>query len=240
MTVPASFGTCRTVIEQAYENCGIVAEGSLPLSEQYARGLTRLNQLVNYLQTRGLKLWTIVDTSLGLTAGTNQYTLGPGALTGVSMTKPLRAISGYFLDSNGNKTPMTPLSWQEISILNISGASGLPVNYFTDKQLTKLVVTLWPTPDSTSATGSVHLILQTQIGNGVALTDATMFPPEWTIGLAWMLADELSAGQPASVIERCRTRAAELRSDLEGWDVEDAQTFFTPDIRSMNQGGSFV
>jgi len=240
MTAAVNFNTVERVIVEAYENAGLIAMGSYPNSDQYARGLNKLNTIVNYLQTQGIKLWTQVDTPMVLVAGTNFYPLGAGQ-TGISMTKPLRAPFVYFLSATGARTPMTPVSWQEwVNLPLQTSALGQPVNYFIDKQATLLGVYLWPTPDALSATGSAHLVLQTQIPNAQGLTDTTAFPPEWFSTLAWGLADELCTGQPEAIVQRCAGRYLTFRTALENWDVEDAQVFFTPDMRGGAGGNSFA
>lgn len=239
MTATATFNTFARVIEEAYANAGLVAEGQTPNSEKFARGLNKLNTLALFLQTKGLKLFSLVDTSLPLVAGTYLYPLGPGA-TGISMTKPFRVIFGYFLNSTGQKIPMTALSWQEWTTLNQSTSSpGQPINYFVDKQAAVLNISVWPTPDTEAATGTVHLVLQTELPQGTTLSSDTAFPIEWFSVLAWGLADELATGQPQEIVQRCANKYKEYREALDGWDVEDAQTFFTPDPRGEYYASSF-
>ena len=54
---------------------------------------------------------------------------------------------------------------------------------------------------------------------------------EWFIALRWALSDDLSTGQPISVQQRCKEKAAYYLAELENWDVEDAPTSFQPDVR---------
>lgn len=237
MTQPSGFNTVRALIDRAYVNSGLIAAGSQANSQQYADGLNRLNERINYLQTKGLKLFTNVDTALALSAGVGTYFLGPAAVPGIAMVKPLRIPFAYYLNSSGNKVPLTPMSRQELTVLQTANQSGTPLQFFVDKQVTQLVVTLWPTPDTTAATGTVQLVLQTQAGQGALLTDAISFPMEWFNGLAWDLADELATGQPQAIAARCALKAKEFIESLEGWDVEDAQTFLTVDQR-MTYGSS--
>jgi hypothetical protein len=72
------------------------------------------------------------------------------------------------------------------------------------------------------------------------LTDQISFPTEWFNGLSWDLADELSTGQPQPIVARCMLKAKEFIADLENWDVEDAQTFFTIDQRMTYGSSDFV
>lgn len=237
MPAPPYFGSVSDAIYQAYVNAGLIAEGQAPNSERYAAAFNKLNHLVNFLQTKGLKLFTVQDVPLTLVAGTYLYTLGP--LGTVPMTKPLRVPFAYFLDQYNSRIPMTAVSQQEWTILPINAAPGIPVNFFVDKQATTLNVNLWPTPNAQAALGSVHLILQTQLPLGTNLTESIYFPPEWFIGVAWALANELCTGQPQAIVARCQQKSEKFLADLEGWDVEDAQTFFTPDVRGSYGGSSF-
>lgn len=242
MTTPA-INTPNAVIADAYVDCGKVQEGESPSSEQYASGMRRLRDLINIWQTQGLKLWVNVDTAVPLTAGTATYTFAPAG--SVAMVKPLRVLQGYYLYTDTNtRRQFTPMSWNDYLSLGQAGTlsanRGQISQYFVDKQATQLSVTFWQCPDDDEAdNGEAHLLLQTQITNPTELDETMNFPEEWRIALRWGLADDLSTGQPQSVIDRCRTRAEQFRAALEGWDVEDAPTSFQPDPRMGMQGGSF-
>ena len=237
MTTPAYNGSVIRVIDEAYVKAGLVAQGNSPNSDQYATGLNQLNSLVSLLQTQGLKLWTQIDLAVMLVAGQNLYQFGPGL--GINMTKPLRAVYGYYQDSSGIRRPLYPISWQEWTTLSQVSQQGQINSFFVDKQQTQLNVYFWLTPDTTAAAGTAHLVLQTQLTQGVALTDSVSFPVEWFTFLTWALACELAIGQPEAIIVRCEGKKREYQTMLEGWDVEDAQTFFTPDARGAYVGYGF-
>ena len=59
------------------------------------------------------------------------------------------------------------------------------------------------------------------------------------MALRWALADDICTGQPQAIMDRCAGRSRYYKEILEGWDVEDAPTRFTPDQRSMMGGGDF-
>ncbi len=236
MTAP-SLNTPDRVIRQAMENVGLLQDGDDPTSEQYAKYSNRLIDLINVWQTQGLKLFTLVDQSVTLVAGQAKYQLRPSG--DVNITKPLRVLQAYFLDVNAIRVPLVVLSWDEYTRLSQTTQLGALNSYFVDKQPTSLNVTFWLTPDSTAATGTAHLVLQTQITNFTGITDTLNFPQEWFMALSWGLADEISTGQPQAIMDRASSRAAMYRKMLEDWDVEDASTTFTPDQRSAYVTGSF-
>lgn len=237
MTSPVTYQTAQRIIRLAYRDSGVNQEGDEPNGEQYADGLNRLNDIVNFEQTQGLKLWLITDQSIPLVAGQATYTFSP---TGsVAMNIPKRAIQGYYLDNTGIRRPLVVMSREEYTRLSQINQQGAINSFFVDKQLTQLAVSFWLVPDSTAATGTCHLILQTQVTNMVSLTDNTAFPMEWSMFLRWALADDLSTGQPESIMARCSQKAELYRKALEDWDVEDASTSFSPDSRMGYATNSF-
>lgn len=228
MTAPSD-NTPNSIIADAMSDAGLLQEGASPNSEQLAKYSRRLRDLIRLWQTQGLKLWLNVDTSIPLVAGTATYTMSP---TGnVPMVKPMRVVDAYYSDSTSNRRPIFALARQEYDRLSQITQTGQITQYFVDKQQSALVVKFWLVPDATAATGTAHLVLQTQVTGFTSLTETMNFPEEWRIALRWGLADEICTGQPVSIMERCKQRAEQYRMMLEDWDVEDADTRFTPDIR---------
>lgn len=237
MTFPALFATSARIIQFAYEDAGKVSQGVTPNSEQIARGMERLNDIINYLQTEGLKLWTLSDQEVNLVASQRYYTFLPGG--DVDITKPLRALQGYILDTDDNRRPIYPSSWQEWLTLGNPLQEGAITNFFVDKQYNQLRVGFWLVPDATEAANTAHILLQTQITNFEELTETLMFPQEWFLALRWLLAADLATGQPDSIVMRCERNAERYKNQLTNWDVEDAPTQFQIDPRLgyYNQGG---
>ena len=237
MTSPITYQTAQRIIRMAYKDAGLLQDGDEPSGEQYADGLMRLNDVANLWQTQGLKLWLVQDIPVPLIAGKATYQLNP---TGdVQITKPLRVLQAYYLDTNSIRRPLITLSWDEYTRLSQVTQMGQLNSYFVDKQQASLNVSFWLVPDATAATGTAHLVIQNQITQMVSLTDTTAFPLEWSLALRWGLADELATGQPQAIMDRCEKRAKAYREALEDWDVEDASTSFSPDQRSLYATNSF-
>ena len=230
MTAPAD-NTPISVINDAYFDAGLTQEGQTPNSEQIVAGMRKLTDLVNLWQTQGLKLWLNVDTTIPLVAGQGTYTMLPGG--DIDMVKPLRVLEAYYRDVNAIRRPLNPMSWNDYIRLSQVTNTGQINSYFIDKKQLQLDVFFWLIPDATAATGTGHLLLQTQVTNFISVTETLNFPIEWRIALRWGLADELSTGQPQAIMDRCQQRAAMYREMLENWDVEDAPTRFSPDSRGM-------
>lgn len=237
MTAPAR-NTPISIISDAYQDAGLLQLGQEPSSEQIVVGMGKLTDLINYRQTKGLKLWLNVDTSVTLVAGQGTYTFGPSGT--VEMVKPLRVIEAYYRDLNGIRRPLTVLSWDDYIRLSQINTTGAINSYFVNKKQTELSVFFWLVPDATAATGTAHLLLQTQVTNFISVTETMNFPIEWSLALRWGLADELATGQPQAIMDRCQMRAETYWAALEDWDVEDAPTQFQVDQRlTSNNYGRF-
>lgn len=234
-----SYNTTERIIRHAFQDCGKVADGDDPLSEQFADGLNRLNDMIGMETTQGLKLWTNQDTALPLVAGQATYTIGVGG--NLNMARPMRVANNeaYYLDTSSIRRPLIALSRDEYTRLSQVTQLGATNSYFFDKQQTLAKVSLWLTPDTQAATGVAHFIFQIPITYSSSLLDTLNFPQEWFMWLRWALADELSTGQPASVIARCQQKAEMYRKMLEDWDTEEESTSFAPDQRSQYAQGSF-
>ena len=236
MTAPNP-NTPIAIISDAYFDAGLTQEGQSPNSEQLVTGMRKLTDIINLWQTQGLKLWLNVDTTVPLVAGTGTYTFSPTGT--VIMPKPPRAIDAYYMDSNGIRRPLIPLSWNDYIRLSQVNTTGQINSYFVNKKQEELSVFFWLIPDATAATGTAHLLLQTQVTNFISVIETMNFPIEWRIALRWGLADELATGQPQSIMDRCQQRAISYRTMLEDWDVEDAPTRFSPDSRGQYSTGKF-
>ena len=211
-------------------DAGLLQEGDEPSGEDYATYIVRLNDLINLWQTQGLKLWLNFLQPVVLVAGqTTPYYLGPAGAT--ITTKPTRVVEGYYVTASGTSRQLDPLSWNTYNTLSNRIQQGAVTGYFVDKQQDNLAVSLWLVPDTSAATGRVDLLIQKQVTNVVKLTDTMNFPIEWFMALRWGLADDISTGQPPSIVQRCQTRAEAFRLALEEWDVEDGSTFFQPNMR---------
>jgi hypothetical protein len=239
------FNTAYQIIVDAMRDVGKLRAGGAPDPDIMSEYMRRFNKLLNFYQTKGLKLWLIQDLAITLlppissTQGVALYTFGPSGT--VVMPKPLRVISGYYLDINNNQRPLIPMSYaDEYKRLSNVLQPGAINSYAVDKQALTLNVYFWNAPDSfTAANGSAHLMLETQAQNLVNVTDTMLFPIEWSLLLEWGFANQISTGQPMAIVARTAAMEAQYLEAMEGWDVEDADTMLQPDQRQFQNQGRF-
>lgn len=235
MTAPANLNTADRLIRQSLKDAGRLQTGQTPSGEVYADALSRMYDLINTWQTQGLKLWLNVLQPVTLVAGTATYTLGPAG--SILALKPLRALEGWYVRTDGTQYPLNVLSWTDYQNLGNLTSQGAINSFFVDKQTANVVVKFWNVPDTAAAAGSVNLLLQRQAVSPTELDENVALPIEWYQALRWGLADELASGQPALIMERCERKANQFRSALEDWDVEDAPTKFQPNTQT---GGPYA
>lgn len=221
--------TAQRLITDAYRDAGLISYTQSPNAAQLSDGLSRLNDVINFEQTQGLKLFLFQDIEVSLVAGTGTYEIMTGG--DVNITKPQNVVDAYYMDINGIRRPIFSLSWNEWIRLSQVNQTGQINNYFVDKQYNRLTLHVWNIPDTTASSGTVHLIARTQASNIVAVGSDVLFPPEWFIFLRWALAADLSTGQPAEVIARCEQKTAQYREALQAFDVEDSPIQFQVDSR---------
>ena len=221
--------TAQRLITDAYRDAGLISYTQTPNSAQLSDGLSRLNDIINFEQTQGLKLFLFQDVEVTLVAGVGTYEIMTGG--DVNITKPQNIVDGYYMDVNGIRRPIFSMSWNEWIRLSQVGQTGQINNYFIDKQYNRLTAHFWNVPDTVASAGTVHLIARTQASNIAAVGANVLFPPEWFIFLRWALAADLSTGQPAEVVARCEQKTAYYRDALQGFDVEDSPIQFQVDSR---------
>lgn len=237
MAGPILNNTSDRIIRQAMREAGLLEKGSNPTSEDYAEYLPRLNDLVNFYQTGGLKLWLNEYVTIPLVAGVGTYVFGPGGI--LTAHREMRVLEGYYTLPNGVSRPLIPLSWDTYYSLSNQTAEGAVNSYFANKQQLNLIVKLWLVPDATAAQGVANFVMQVPVTNQINLTDQMNFPTEWFIALYWGLADEICTGQPFEIVSRCKEKAFVYKTALEDWDVEDAPTNFTPDPQKGGYSSRF-
>lgn len=229
------------IICDAMVDAGFLQEGDRPNSDQLATGMRRLTDIINLWQTQGLKLFYQEEVVVPLVVGQTQYVLGPVTGSAVVMARPPRILSGFVSLAVSNiRRPLVILSrdeWERLS--QVVGNNGTINSFFVDKQAYQTNLNVWPPPDSEEILNTATFLMQVQATNPILLTDQTSFPQEWRIALRWGLADDISTGQPTSVIVRCQSKATEFRKALENWDVEDAPTYFGIDTRFYTNSHRF-
>jgi hypothetical protein len=249
--VPQSSGTgyaysqsANMIIEMAMRDAGLIDKAEFPDSDDYAEYMQRLNMMINFEQTQGLKLWLQENVTITPVLNQQSYAFGPNG--DVVMPRPTRIISGFFTFptsiTNGIQVryPLYQMSRDEFNNLGVLNVPGIMNSFFADKQQLNLIVWLWLLPDLFTSQATCTFVTQTQVNQVISLTDQMNFPIEWFQYLHWNLAAEIDTGQPAAIQAQNDSMASFYRTALENFDVEDTSTFLQMDYRNTINNGRFA
>lgn len=218
--------TSRQVVEQAYALPGVIGLGRTPTANQAAQGLNVLNLMLKSLGTRP-HLWLTTAGSLVLTTGTVSYSV-PLARRMMSVRR--RVGTGV----NAQDTPLSVLGRDDYDLTPNKAATGTPVSYYFDPQITTRTLYVWPTAAAAvAASTTLQYTYQRVIGDSDALDDAVNVPQEWLDCIVYNLAVRLArasgqAENEPNAFADLKYEADRLLAVLSQDDQEDTSLFFSP------------
>ena len=194
------------IIAEAYERIG----SQVTSGYQLKSARRSLNILFQERGNRGLHYWEIGDTNIDLIEGQAEYSFfrssddGTSAVTvggtSGSSTFGLADVLEATFSQNRTQTTQSDSALTKIDRSTYSAIAnkltkGTPAQYFVQRFIDKVTVTLYPTPDSTAASKDVHINFVKRIQDADSTyTDATDVPfrfvPCMVSGLAFYLAQK--------------------------------------------------
>lgn len=220
------------IVKAAMRKIGALAAGQTPSTEELTNGTEALNNLVAEFQTLGMPLWSKKLYTITMVTGQKTYTLGVGQT--INTPYPLKVIQAWIELSSGltSRQPLEDKSVYDYNLLPVdSAATGSPAAYMYQPFLNYGVLSIWPAPDSTTASTKILTIsYMAPFEDFVSASDTPYFPKEWNnaliYGLASLLAPEF--GVP---IQDQSLRAKEAKDHLEtalDFGLEADSMFFQP------------
>ena len=172
---------------------------------------------VRYLN-RMLKSWQgeieFLEASQTLTLTTAaSYTLSP--------VRPAKIINAR-LKSNGTETPMISMSRTEYDELPVKASTGIPTQFFYDKQSEAALFYVWPV--LASASGETVEITYEREFEDLQVGDTIDLPAEWYEAVVLSLADRLQLPFRRSSPDLA-ARAREAKSVAQSMDAGASVTF---------------
>ena len=191
------------IIEEAYERIGLQSVSGYQLKT--AR--RSLNIMFQEWGNRGLHYWEIAESNIDLIEGQAEYTFfrstGDGTSSSTSATSDVYGVADI-LEANlrGSRTStsqadqaLTKISRSTYSALSNKLSKGTPSQYFVQRFVDKVTLTVYPTADSTNASKDLHFYYVKRIQDADSTyTDATDVPfrfvPCMASGLAYYLSQK--------------------------------------------------
>ena len=209
-------------VEEAFERCG--AELRTGYDLRTAR--RSLNLLFADWANRGVNLWTVANSSINLTQGTNTYNLP---------TDTVDLLEHVIRTGAGNVSTQVDLTITRISNSTYSSIpnklqQARPIQVWINRQQPTPTITVWPTPDQTGVYQFVFWYLRRiqDAGDGGTYTQDVPFRflPCLVSGLSYYLALKIPGG-----MERLQVLKAQYDEDWDraaGEDREKAAVRFVP------------
>jgi hypothetical protein len=228
------------VIYGALRICGAYNAANIPRPEQLSDATDALDMMLKSWAMDGF-LWLKKFIYVKLVAAQKSYTIGVAGDTvtigaadnsGAYLQRPTRVFfPTRYTIATTSEVPMTPISRQEYALLPNKATPGMPVQVYYDPQVSTGVLYVWPVPSG--ATDKIILTVD-RILEDVGADDTTFdLPPEalemLKFNLALRLAPEYALGMAqVTFIEKY---AIALKAKLEGFQQDNASTFFQPAYR---------
>ena len=186
------------IIEEAFERIGLNSVAGY----QMKSARRSLNILFQEWGNRGIHYWEIDELDLDLIEGQAEYKFFRASSEGTSATANPNGVYGMSdvleaqLRSNRTQTtqsdsPMTKVDRSTYAGFSNKLSKGTPNQYWVQRFIDHVSISIYPTPDSTNASKDMHLYFIKRIQDVGAYTNATDLPfrfvPCMGSGLAYYL-----------------------------------------------------
>ena len=182
------------IIEEAYERIGMQ-----PTSGNQMRVARRsLNIMFQEWGNRGLHYWEVANNSITLVDGQATYTMYRSSADGTSDATAVYGVSDVleasYRNSSSVDTPLTKIDRSTYQGLANKTSEGVPSQYFVQRFVDKVTITLYLTPGSSEAGNYINYYYVKRIQDVGNYTNATDIPfrfvPCMASGLAFYLSQK--------------------------------------------------
>ena len=216
------------IVEEAYERLGIQGVSGYQLKS--AR--RSLNILFQEWANRGLHYWEVGNNSITLVDGQSTYTMYRSTADGTSDATAVYGVDDVLEASYRNSSsvdfPLTKISRSEYQALSNKTDEGTPTQYFVQRFIDKVTLTLYLTPGSTEAGNFINYYYVNRIQDaGDYSNDADVpyrFVPCMVSGLSFYLSQKFN---PQLVQQMKMLYEDELNRALTE-DGSSSSSFITP------------
>ena len=180
------------IIEEAYERIGMqgVSGNQLRLARR------SLNIMFQEWGNRGLHYWEVANNSFTLVDGQATYTMfrstGDGTSSATAVYGVDDVLEAVYRNASNVDSPLTKINRSTYQGLSNKTSEGTPTQYFVQRFIDKVTVTLYLTPGSSQAGHTVNYYYVKRIQDVGGYTNATDVPyrfvPCMVAGLSYYLA----------------------------------------------------
>ena len=217
------------IIEEAYERIGMQGVSG----NQLRMARRSLNIMFQEWANRGLHYWEVANNSITLVDGQATYTMFRATSDGTSDTTAVYGVDDILEASYRNSnvdTPLTKISRSQYQALSNKTSEGVPSQYFVQRLIDRVTITLYLTPGSSEAGKFINYYYVKRIQDVGDYTNATDVPyrfvPCMASGLAFYLAQKF---KPQMVNQMKMLYEDELQRALSE-DGSPSSTYISPKV----------
>ena len=182
------------IIEEAFQRMGIqnVTGYQLKTSRR------TLDIMFQEWANRGLHYWEVQNNNITLVDGTSVYTMfrapGDGTSSATAVYGVDDVLEASYRDANNIDVPLTKINRSQYQALSNKASKGQPSQYFVQRFIDRVTITLYLTPGSSEAGKFINFYYVKRIQDVGDYTNATDVPfrfvPCMTAGLSFYLAQK--------------------------------------------------
>jgi len=183
------------IIEDAYERIGLQGVSG----NQLRTARRSLNIMFQEWANRGLHYWEVANNNITLVADQATYTMFRSTGDGTSDATAVYGVDDVLEASYRNSnvdTPLTKINRSSYQALSNKTSEGQPTQYFVQRFIDKVTITLYLTPGSSEAGNTINYYYVKRIQDVGDYTNATDVPyrfvPCMVSGLAFYLAQKFN------------------------------------------------
>src|SRR5210317_481 len=216
------------IVEESYERLGILGVSG----HQLKSARRSLNILFQEWANRGLHYWEVANNSITLVDGQATYTMyrspGDGTSDATSVYVVDDILECSYRNASSIDTPLTKINRSAYQALSNKSSEGQPVQYFVQRFIDKVTITLYLTPGSSEAGNTINYYYVKRIQDVGNYTNATDVPyrfvPCMVSGLSFYLSQKFA---PQRTQELKLLYEDELQRAL-AEDGSSSSSFITP------------
>ena len=182
------------IIEEAYERIGLQSVSG----NQMRQARRSLNILFQEWGNRGLHYWQIGNNSITLVANQAVYTMFRSSADGTSDATAVFGVDdileAVYRNSSNVDSPLTKINRSTYQALSNKTSTGQPSQYYVQRFIDKVTITLYLTPGSSEAGNTINYYFVKRIQDVGDYTNATDVPyrfvPCMVSGLAFYLSQK--------------------------------------------------
>ena len=182
------------IIEEAYERIGLQSVSG----NQLRQARRSLNIMFQEWGNRGLHYWEVANNSITLVNGQAVYTMfrstGDGTSDATAVYGVDDVLEAVYRNSSSVDSPLTKINRSTYQALSNKTSTGQPSQYFVQRFIDKVTITLYLTPGSSEAGNFINYYYVKRIQDAGDYTNATDVPyrfvPCMASGLAYYLSQK--------------------------------------------------